>query len=32
MSESQYPPGDFRAPLPVVQPGYGFRSMTGTNQ
>ena len=28
MSESQYPPGDFRAPLPVVQPGYGFRSMT----
>jgi molybdopterin-containing oxidoreductase family membrane subunit len=28
VSESQYPPGDFRAPLPVVQPGYGFRSMT----
>ena len=28
MSESQYPPGDFRAPLPVVQPGYGLRSIT----
>ncbi len=28
MSDTQYPPGDYRAPLPVVQPGYGFRSMT----
>jgi molybdopterin-containing oxidoreductase family membrane subunit len=28
VSESQYPPGDFRAPLPVVQPGYGLKSMT----
>jgi Ni/Fe-hydrogenase subunit HybB-like protein len=24
----QYPPGDYRAPVPVVQPGYGFRTMT----
>ncbi|HZL92961.1 MAG TPA: NrfD/PsrC family molybdoenzyme membrane anchor subunit, partial [Vicinamibacterales bacterium] len=28
MSESPYPPGDFRAPVPVVQPGYGLRSIT----
>jgi len=24
----QYPSGDYRAPVPVVQPGYGFRTMT----
>jgi Ni/Fe-hydrogenase subunit HybB-like protein len=24
----QYPPGDYRAPVPVVRPGYGFRTMT----
>jgi molybdopterin-containing oxidoreductase family membrane subunit len=24
----QYPPDDYRAPVAVVQPGYGFRTMT----
>ena len=28
MSDAPFQPGDFRAPLPVVQPGYSFRSMT----
>jgi molybdopterin-containing oxidoreductase family membrane subunit len=28
VSESPYPPGDFRAPLPVIKPGYGLRSIT----
>ena len=29
MSDTErYPPGDYRAPVPVVQPGYGFKTMT----
>jgi molybdopterin-containing oxidoreductase family membrane subunit len=28
VSDSQYPPGDFRAPLPVMKPGYTSRTIT----
>ena len=28
MSVSQYPQGDYRAPTPVIGPGYSFRSIT----
>jgi molybdopterin-containing oxidoreductase family membrane subunit len=29
VSDTQrYPPGDYRVPVPVVQPGYGFKTMT----
>ena len=27
MHDSQFPPGDFRAPLPVIAPGHSFRSI-----
>ena len=27
MHESQFPPGDFRAPLPTIAPGHSFRSI-----
>jgi molybdopterin-containing oxidoreductase family membrane subunit len=28
VSDTPSPPGDYRAPLPVVRPGYGYQSMT----
>ena len=28
MEDSQYPKGDFRAPIPVINPGHTFRSIT----
>ena len=28
MEASQFPKGDFRAPLPVIESGYSFRSVT----
>ena len=28
MSSTQYPPGDFREPVPVITPGYSFRTIT----
>ncbi len=28
MESSQFPKGDFRAPLPIIGPGHGFKSIT----
>jgi molybdopterin-containing oxidoreductase family membrane subunit len=28
VSSTQYPPGDFREPVPVITPGYSFRTIT----
>jgi molybdopterin-containing oxidoreductase family membrane subunit len=28
VSASQYPPGDFREPVPVIGPGYSYKSIT----
>ena len=28
MAVSQFPEGDFRAPVPVINPGHSYRSIT----